>query len=96
MNGIAYIQKCISLFLNNKINFYLTLNEHILNMSSRRGRYSPTEWRSVTRAVHHIKIFNGFFSNIQAEFLTCAHRGSAWPPLPNVVQYCEGSMVWSI
>lgn len=23
----------------------------------------------------------------------CAHRGSAWPPLPDVVQYCEGTTV---
>lgn len=26
----------------------------------------------------------------------CGHRGSAWPPLPDVVQYCEGSTVWSV
>ncbi len=36
------------------------------------------------------------YSAIQVECPTCCHGGSAWPPLPNVVQHCEGTTVRSV
>lgn len=32
----------------------------------------------------------------QTELLTCGHRGSAWSPRPNAVQYGEGTSVRSV